>query len=504
MNAKTRSSRWFRRAAIGVAGLLVLAVVLTTIADGHRRMWMKTERTRLLMALDRVDAEILKGQTPHQWHASRIKGSNGWEHLAFVFDADRLSSEWHNEHYDAAANKPEFVELAETLSALASYFEDDWEQDNPDDPDGDPITTPPDALVDRWLAVTDPAAAAFAKAATCDTVVQSLGDDEPYPAGIRVIPRINAAKAMLARCRILLDRGEKARALDELRNFVAVSSKFDAPICWVDCMVHLGVWGRAIEFARELLVDERITPAEAREFLTWNPDVYPKIRAISEGEAVWLYAGAKAAVYAVNEPAMFDWITGDVPGGSGLFGEDDQFKSLRTRYFGPGNLTHEIALGIESAVAWVEISRTPPPWDPSGLPEAELSELFATYPSQVFGLRNRVVKQSLKWLELELRIIELEHGPFHQRKDAVAAIVARYPGARHGWEDDRLALGIDMELLRLEAEAKARDPEAGTDPHIEMLRQHFARDDDHDDWNEDNWETWLFPLDELRRENDED
>jgi hypothetical protein len=304
---------------------------------------------------------------------------------------------------------------------------------------------------------------------------------------------------MLARCRILLDRGEKARALAELRNSVAVWSKFDAPMFWTDCMVHLGVRGQAIEFARDLLIDERITPAEARELLTWNPDVYPKIRAACEGEAVWLYVGARAADYAMNEPAMFDWITGDVPGGSGLFGEDDQFRNLRSRYFGPGNLTHEIALAIESALAWVEISRTPRPWDPRSLPEAEQSLAFAMYPSQVFGLRNRVVKHSLKWLELELRIDEIEHGPLHQRNDAVAAIVARYPGARHGWEHHRLALGIDSELLRLAAEAQARDPEAGTDPHIEMMRQRFARDDD-----DDGWETWLIPLEELRRDDEDE
>ena len=503
MIANPRRSRWLKRTAIGLGVALVVFVCLTTAADGLRQSRMKEHRTRLLAALDRVDAEILKGRTPNEWHASRIKGTNGWEHLEYVFDADQQATEWYAENYDAA-DEPEFVELSETLRALASYFDGDWEQDNPDDPDGDSIKMPPDALIDRWLAVTDPAAAAFARAAACDTIAQSLNGDEPYPAGIRVIPRVFAAKAMLTRCRIFLDREDKTRALDELRNSVAVWSKFDAPMLWVDYDVHLAVWGQVTEFARELLIDERITPAEARELLTWNRDVYPRIRAACEGEAVWLYVGAKAAEYAVSEPAMFDWITGDVPGGSGLFGEDDQFRSLRSRYFGPGNLTQEIALAIESALAWVEISRTPPPWGPRSLPEAEQSLAFAMYPSQVFGLRNRVVKQSLKWLELELRIDEIEHGPLPQRKDAVAAIVARYPGARHGWEDDRLALGIDSELLHLAAEAEARDPEARTDPYIEMLRQHVARDDenDHDDDYEDEWETWLVPVDELRRDSD--
>lgn len=492
----TRKRRWLKRISIALGVLFVLFTIFLFAADGYRRAGMKERRVRLQTALERVETEILKGKTPNEWHESRITGTNGWRHIEPLFTLYERTHAWHEANYDAEV-EPDFIVLSNTLDELTLYHSGDWMPDPEEYPDLDEESEPPPDRIERWMKITNHVASAVAAAAACDCVVRLAEADEPYPEwnGVALFPRSTLNSAMMARCKILLDWDERARAVQELHNLSTLWSKVSTPTCWIETLVHLMVWADTVEFARDLLIDGHITASEARSVLNWKPDVYPRIRSACEGEAVWLYTSSKAADYALYAPSMFDWVSGDIPTGTGMFKQD--FDPFRAAYFGPGNLTVEVAMAVENAMHWVNISRTPPPWNPEDVPIVEESLLFALNPSHVFGRRNEVFRKSLHWLELELRILEHERGPLRDKREAVDKIAARYPDSHIGWDGDSLALGINPRLLESASLAYARDPEKTLSEQAELIatiRERFKSDSEPDD----GWEIWIHPIDEVR------
>jgi hypothetical protein len=456
--------RWLKRIVIAFAVLVVLVVVFLFSADGYRRLDMKDRAARLEIALARVDSKILKGQTPAQWQTSRVKGSNGWEHIARVRAAYKASRDWDRSSWEESADaaKPTDVTLWETIEAMCAWHDGEWYGDNPDDLEGESNRTPPPELLETWLKTSRPLAEAYSLASACDTIVMVPRSAEPYPAGIAVIPNLQIAKAVIARCRILLDSGRDVQAWQELKAFSDAAAKYDAPLCLIDQMINVGTWSLCVEFVLARLIEGACTPEQAQVFCNWDGIQDMNLAAI-EGEAVWIAANAKGADYALTSPTMFDWITNDVPCGTGMFAMHDQFGSVRSRYFGPGNFAVEIAMAVENAVICVEIARTPQPWSVESVPVVEPSMLFAFYPSAIFHKRNNLVEKSFLWLELEARILELSQGPLEQRKDAVAALVAKYPGVVHDWDGGDLCLDIDSEWKASAASASAKDPESSGD-----------------------------------------
>lgn len=499
----TRKRRWRKRIGITSGVLLVLFTIFLFAADGYRRAGMKERRARLQTALDRVETEILKGKTPNQWHESRIKGTNGWEYLQPVFSIDRESEDWGPD-----LTRDDIREIDSVLNDLSLYYDDErylnesmydhYESAYPNiENNGDYE----EALLSHWLAKSQVVADRFAKAASCETVVQLPENDEPYPAwdGIRLIPRMSTHAAMMARCKILLDRGLNEQAFQELDNLASVWTSFDAPVFWIDLIVHVGLGLDTAEFALEQLILGKCSPSQVRGLLDSVPNVVPAVLSACEGEAVWMYTAANAADYAHSEPRMFDWLTGDVPADRGLFGLEnlsDHRRSIHDRYFRVANITHEMIMAVENATTWVEVARSDLPWDPGTLPHVEVSTMLALYPSRVFDLRNYLILKRLTWLQLELRVLELEAGPLAHQKDVVAAKVGSYFGTRLGWDGDVLQLGISDDLFDTAKQAAATDPANNSHPNLIVGLVGHAHPSRVDGENE--WAVRMLPVEKER------
>lgn len=481
MKKPSRLRRIFKWAGRGVLALIVLSALLLVAADLFRQQRMKAATARLNAAIAQVDDEILKGQTPAEWHAARIEGTNGWEHIAVIRD------------YDDAPTEPELVRIRSALDDLYAFYNGTWQGELPEGAPNNaeyPTTPTPEQIAD-WMAITVPVAEGFARAAECDVVVVLPKDDEPYPyrEGIPVLPIMSACNAMLARCRIHLDDGRDEQAWRELTNYLTTWSKASGPVFLVGYMVEFGAFGLAIEFALEQLESGHMPLEVAREIAGLGFDPVERLEHTIEGEVVWLAASASAAEWAYAEPRWFGWMRGDIPPGEGLFDED--FSSMGDAYLGPAKLSTNIAIALETGLAQVRYLRGEHAWDPTHVPEAEHSPL-AIEPSMLFEQRNAVAYGFIDVLRLELRVLEREHGPLVENKNAVERLVAGYRGVVHDWDGDDLLLGVSPEWRRDPAIASEKDPV--DDSQIGELVERLSEEDASDEGP--SWPVRLAPLTE--------
>lgn len=443
--------KWISRSVIVLA---VIALLLLLGIDRWRAYRLAEFQPRVHDALARVDAEILKGKTPAEWQAVRAAqagGRNGWEHIAFIEDLYEADSKWHqSDKYSPDGPVPESVTTWLAVEALRDYLDDHWaggehELWQHEEGDGTALIPPPEVL-EQWLRETQALADGFAKAATADCVVKLAREDALYPDadGIAVIPRLASYNAMLGRCKALGALGRHDQAWNELEAYVQALSKHSAPTTIVDFMLVYSCHGAAAEFAHKHLLDGTLTPAAARRLLRWALLDRDRLIDAIEGETVWLATLVRQAGYVTTPPAWFDWLTDDLPPGEGMFIIRDDDSSLQSRWAGPINMTRECAIALEANLATLAYARGPNAWRLAEVPQQEES-LFAI-PQGAILRRGDVTLTAARWLELELRVIELEGGALIDQRAAVAEAVSRYPGLEHDFDGKDVRVRLSGQL----------------------------------------------------------
>jgi hypothetical protein len=453
--------KWARRGGIV---LLALCTVFVVSVDRWRAAAMADNRERLEASFARLDEEILKGQSPSDWHKSRIRGTNGWEHVAFIHDICRLSD-------DYTRLTPEDRVITEAVRNLSDFQNGHWEARD-DDPDAPPITDPSSEQLDDWLNATQSLADAYARAVEADCIVMLPLDDEPYPQwfGVRVAPRYNVVHALFGRCKALVALGRPEQAWTEFEAALKALQKYGAPMSFVDGTVTHAMPYIAAKSAVEMLVDGTMHVDQARRILDLHvPTPFKAIDAL-EGEAVWLYVMTQQAGFLTAPPGWFDWLIGDLPLGDGMFAHDDFNDSAKSRWAAPINLGRQVANAMDAVFELRNYLDSPSAWDPAAAPVIEDGLLVMTSAS-LFNWRNGLIRRNLAWLELELRILELEQGPLVNLAPQVAETVSRYPGAEYEFDEDDLRIGV---AAKLQDDARA----VGA-------------------WGEE-WDHWLYPVEELR------
>lgn len=450
--------------------MLVLGIQFFVFVDRWRAVAMADNRERLESSFARLDDEILKGQSPADWHQSRVQGTNGWEHVAFIHDIARRSINY-------GQLTPEEKTIRDAINNLSDYQNVNWEA-HPDDPDAPPITEPSSETLEGWLKATQSLADAYARAAEADCIVMLPLDDEPYPqwVGVRVAPRLNFVHALFGRCKALVALGQPARAWTEFESALKALQKNGAPMSFVDGTVTHSMPYIAALAAVEMLIEGTLPVDQARKFLQLHsPTTFNACDAL-EGEAVWLYVMTKHAGFLLTPPSWFDWLIGDLPLGDGMFADDSFDDSAKSRWTAPINLGREMANAMDAVFELKDYLESPSAWDPSAAPVIE-DALLAITPASLFDWRNGLIRRSLAWLELELRILELEQGPLANLAPQVAEIVSHYPSAEHEFDEDDLRIGVSA---KLQEDARA----VGA-------------------WGEE-WDHWLYPIEELRNPPDDE
>ena len=426
---KRRLLKWSIRAAIG---LLVLSVLALVGADRWRSHVMSEHQARLHAAFDVVDSEILRGRTPAEWHASRVHGSNGWQYLKFL---DREDTDQQDQL------------LHDACRQLDEYQAGTW-RDVQEYSDVEPSTTPTTEQLEAWLEATQPMADALERAAGRDCIVRLPAENEPYAQwlGVSVLKRLRGYRALVGRCKALRTLGRGKQAQGELETFTEAMSKLVGPTSLVDAATIRAATTIPAAFALDLLVAGTLYWGEARRLLAWRPREEFAMREALEAETVWLYTLTHESGYLLSEPSWFDWLTCELPRGRGMFAVPEDDDSIQVRWARPINLSREVATAVEVLLRLREYLNSPSAWNPDEVPQTP-EGLLAFSSGAMFEWRNGMLKRDMVWLELELRILELEGGPLVNQKDKIADVISDYPGLECEFDEDDLIIGVSSQYL---------------------------------------------------------
>jgi hypothetical protein len=417
---------------------MFLAAGAFVLADVWHQYTLGQRVSELREIIAQVERDVQGGVPARDWHESRIKGSNGWRHVAFLWDAAAAVRELEEDHREYEARRSAQGKTWYALKQLQAYFNGEWEEKPEDQPDNFvPRKTPTRDELEALLFATRMMPESTQLAADCDVVTPILDSKQvtdTWGQSISPFTSGTIALAMLGRVMALRELGKTEEAEKELLVSARFWSKYRLPLNFTD-----GAWfavGKAkacLIYAEELLSQGAlsVTTAAAIVELDFDGD-FLLVEAI-KADVVWICLQMQREPNLLQDPRWFEWMSREK---STLQGYElpNYAYGFRAEECGRcrDGLLHDIRSinQLRDPRPWADIRQTAPPG------ENYYGLVAETLPHHSVSFR----QLNVRWLALKLRLMEKEIGPLAEHRAQAEALIAEHTFARHEWAGGTLLL----------------------------------------------------------------
>lgn len=420
--------RRLRRIGTVLLGLFLTAAGAVLVAD----VWHQWQLNSAVKDVRDVVERREGSRGAPFWFARRTTGTNGWDHLIFIGQAEAehlaAGSPWSN-----TGDLP-YAKLLQRLDELRDYEADRWQELEPEDaPEGwKPSAKPTAAQLQALLVDTHILAQVMRLAAAADAfwLYPVYSDREPFVGSFSATLLFGAFRG---RIQALRELSRFAEAESELVAACVTVSKWRVPWNFLDAWMATAVLRSFFEVATDMFGLGQLSATAARTLaeLDLKPDELLADCVLAD--FVWISHEAMQDRNLLRRARWFEWLSRDQSEVSDYYGGIPAYgwRAQQCRDMRVSLLT------TLKTIDYIWKDKPLAAW-----PESPTNEVnyYGVAPESLPLHYNSFRRSCLPWLELRLRVLGGAGGPLTYHREEVRKIVESAGFAEFTWDEDTLIL----------------------------------------------------------------